>query len=342
MGALFKFLLLLFLLNVTNINAATRLFYPDGLKTESLNKDDEAKFSSANNTEDGIPNQYKGELKYTEVEPESRLDEGHIVIHFGSNMSYVPTIKIKAKDEISGDHFHSSQNWKMSKSLTDMYFSYNFGIGLYWLNGLIIEFEYSQTMLDIITFTDNFDKIEISSDDGTSKKIPFNEYLQTGAVLETMNGIEILKGNTAPLLELNIKSYFLNVTMEQTVPKDRIRPYFGFGFGFSDARIVNLVGDTGKLIPSGQIFVGFVYPLSEGKANLYFGYKGFFMTKIKKKFTRVVKGSCDGTDGSGFESVTCGGGIDFEGTIYNPEFETTEHEYNFSSHNFNVTSRFFF
>ncbi|GMO60042.1 MAG: hypothetical protein Ta2D_05640 [Rickettsiales bacterium] len=412
MGVKIKIFIICFAVLGADFCFATRLIYPDNVEVKELNKEETAKFQTLSDEDENSQiQQYKGPLKFTEMEPEPHLDEYAMYISFSANVNYVPSIKLEDSSpntipysDNGTTHYQTSYDWILSKSITDNKFSYSAGIGLYWINGVMIELEYSDMNIEITDFLKGADIIEYGEntkddygywDFKTTGSMVLNEFMQTSAVLtKEENTYQIgvdsagapvtqtdtyfkISGNTIPILQLRAKNYFVNMILEQAYVKSKIRPYLGFGVGFTDITIANLAGASKPdRVMSGQVMIGFSYPISENKLNLYFGYKGVFMPTIKKKLTKIYGVECpeynvwnaslNGGQGgveSDPQALNCGPeggsgyGITPNGDIYVskhtytddegeeievPDIEEREHNFNFSYHSFSITTKFLF
>ncbi|GMO58470.1 MAG: hypothetical protein Ta2D_04230 [Rickettsiales bacterium] len=387
---------------------ATRLIYPDDIQVIELNQEETSKFQTLSDEDETSQiQQYKGPLKFTEMEPEAHPDEYAIYITFSANLNYVPNIKIQDSfpdtipySDNGTTHYQPSYDWILSKRFTDPKFSYSLGMGLYWINGVMIEFEYGDMNIEVTDFLRGGDTIEYGENTRdeygywnfeTTGSMVLNEFMQTSANLEIIeNKYQVgvyqdtgqpieqtdkfyrISGNTIPILQLRAKSYFANMILEQTYAKSKLRPFLGIGVGITDITIANLVGasESDKVI-AGQVMIGFAYPISENKLNLYFGYKGVFMPTIKKRLTKIYGVECPryyvwnpalgagggveedpsqlncGPEGGSGYGITQAGEIyvsthtDSEGNPV-PDIEKREHNFNFSYHSFSITTKFLF
>ncbi|MDR0423549.1 MAG: porin family protein [Rickettsiales bacterium] len=222
----------------TKLFARTILLFPEDVQPEQLNKDVTPKLQTLEknsvNSYTDLPNQYKGGLKYTEPEQITKFRDYRFTFGVGMYLyDNIPSIEIKNASGV--EHWNFGSN-----------FGYDISVGVYWVNGVKIEYEYGSLSKDIL-------------------------------------GKSFL---------LDLKKNILNLTLEQTYLKDKMRPYIGFGIGsysfsFGGENILSNGNKTKTRNVAGiQLTVGLAYPFSE-RIVVYIGYKGFFTQKVKQKIYDV-------------------------------------------------------
>ncbi len=333
-----KFLSIFFVLNclcIFNLYAATRLVTPEELQIEQLNKEQKDKLQNVQYTETlAIPNQYKGKLKYTEGREEVHLKDARLFFGAGGRYTFSKDLTVKA-EEIPQNHQYFNQ-----KNVWNMDGNFNFYVsgGLYWRNGIRIEFEYSQMTLETNDYGKNFAKY--NGPDTNGKGIIFNQYLQTsGEITNYINDLgqvqyTTLTNNMLPVAELSVKTYMLNFIFERVYAKSKIRPYVGVGLGVITGDITTFVNEGSSTVFGGQVMVGLSYPISDESLVFYLGYRGIFMQDMEQTFTRITDVNSAGTRPSGSE---------FNGnTYFNLNLVKSKEKYNVQTHNIDLGIRFFF
>ncbi|HSQ97200.1 MAG TPA: hypothetical protein VLL98_00595 [Rickettsiales bacterium] len=247
------FVLSLCLVPLFNANAKVRLATPEDLEIEQLNKDEKDRLKNINYSETvGMPNQYKGKLKYTEGVEEVRLKDVRIYIGVGGRATFARDEILKPKES---EYTNTNLNFNSD-------FNYFGSIGLYWRNGIRTEFEYSATAIDGDA-TDTSGFYTYNEDDSTytySDKVKF---------------------------DLKIDTYMLNLILEKTQAKTAIKPYVGFGIGMASANFEGLVSNSRAYAPAAQFMIGLSYPISDGIVAFYLGYRGFFTAKMEQEFSKI-------------------------------------------------------
>ncbi|MDR2527018.1 MAG: P44/Msp2 family outer membrane protein [Rickettsiales bacterium] len=340
--------------------AVTRLVYPEEMEVKELNAEEKDKLKSIktgksikDNSTLGVPEQYKGPLKYAEPEQRAYLKDFRIEVGFGGSVSMFPTLKMKTITDLTytqpSYNIGKEQEWEMPKN-----YNYNASLGLYWINGVRLEFEYKKMTIENKKFTNGFNNTCKGNDTNqpcNNSSYPLNVYLQKGSVLESKtykiqdinHSYTQLSKNMQPIVNITVSTYMANIILEQVYVKSKARPYLGVGVGVASVNMSSLVNKGASNIPALQVMIGLSYPLADEKVALYIGYRGLFMQKIKQTFTRIVGTSCPDA-ASGVECNTDGIGYSEKdnGFYYNPEFEDSEQEYNIASHDISATVRFFF
>jgi hypothetical protein len=331
-------ILILFLFISSIIFARTKLIYPTNVKDmQELNKEEEDKLKNISikrSSTIDIPEQYKGSLKFTESEPDANWRDFRVMLGFSALISFIPDFEMKAIDEpisipsVPGN-FTKSATWS-----SPVNYSYSLMAGIYWINGVRFEFDYSKKTLEIKNFTNGFKKVN----DTIWGDVIFNEYLQKSATITrylTEDGIEEhdrLSGNMLPLVEITVQTYMGNIILEQVYAKSKFRPYIGIGAGLVSVDASSLETDGAFTTIGGQFLVGFSYPITlEEKIIIFLGYRGVFFPTVKQKMKRVTGVNC-------IANGTCVA----DGVYYNPIIEEIEQKYNIQFHNFDLTARFMF
>lgn len=315
-----------------DLYASVRLTTPEDLKIEQLNKEQKEKFQNIDYTETlAIPNQYKGKLKYTEGKEEVHLKDVRLFFGAGGRYTFsgdtTLTSDLNENEVGSPGYFNKKNNLKFDDN-----FNFYASAGLYWRNGIRLEFEYSQMTLTTNNFGKNFKRY----DNG----IIFNQYLQRTGVLNTygtgMNKYTALTNNMLPKLDFSVKTYMVNFIFEKTNIRSKIRPYIGFGAGLVEGDIETLKNDGASRVLGGQVMVGLSYPISEDQLVLYLGYRGIFSQKMEQTFTRITNVSLENVP-SNISSEAFNGK-----TYYNPNMVQSKEKYDFQAHNIDFGIRFFF
>lgn len=314
-----KFLLFLFIFVFTFLNAKAdvKLSVPYDLDIEELNKEEKDKLQNTNYSETiGIPQQYKGKLKYTEGVPEVRLRDFRGYFGIGGRYSFVSNTNMKeVGDTPTSPYFNRNEKWKFKNN-----FNFFASAGLYWVNGVRLEFEYSEMTAE----TDNFGK-DFSSMNGYK----FNQYLQEKANITTTNilGTETvyLTNNSYPLIQFSIKTYMMNFIFENSNAKSKLKPYVGIGGGIVVGDMANLRTDGKSIVPGGQIMVGLSYPISEQVLVAYLGYRAVVAKEMSQTFTRIYDAE------------------DYNGKTYkNPQMMQVKEKFRYTSQSVDLGFRFFF
>lgn len=314
-----KFLLFLFIFVFTFLNAKAdvKLSVPYDLDIEELNKEEKDKLQNTNYSETiGIPQQYKGKLKYTEGMPEVRLRDFRGYFGIGGRYSFVSNTNMKeVGDTPTSPYFNRNEKWKFKNN-----FNFFASAGLYWVNGVRLEFEYSEMTAE----TDNFGK-DFSSMNGYK----FNQYLQEKANITTTNisGTETvyLTNNSYPLIQFSIKTYMMNFIFENSNAKSKLKPYVGIGGGIVVGDMANLRTDGKSIVPGGQIMVGLSYPISEQVLVAYLGYRAVVAKEMSQTFTRIYDAE------------------DYNGKTYkNPQMMQVKEKFRYTSQSVDLGFRFFF
>ena len=312
-----KYLIIFFVCLINNAFANIRLTIPSDIETKKLNKEQRDRFQNIQYKESvGIPNQYKGKLKYTKGKEEIKLRDVGFVMGVGGRYSITDDITLNS-DIGSGSsytYFNKTNTWEMKNN-----FNFFVSGGLYWRNGIRIELEYSQMTLETNNYGRNFRNYGSSS-------VIFNQYLQkTGILTEDSTG-SMLTSNMLPVIELKVKTYMLNFILEKTNINSKIRPYLGFGDGIVNGNIDTLKNDESSTVLGAQAMVGLSYLIDDGHAVMYLGYRALFVQDMEQTFTRIV-------DASSFNGTT----------YFNPSFVKSKEKYNFPNiHNIDLGIRFFF
>lgn len=314
-----KFLLFLFIFVFTFLNAKAdvKLSVPYDLDIEELNKEEKDKLQNTNYSETiGVPQQYKGKLKYTEGVPEVRLRDFRGYFGIGGRYSFVSNTNMKeVGDTPTSPYFNRNEKWKFKNN-----FNFFASAGLYWVNGVRLEFEYSEMTAE----TDNFGK-DFSSMNGYK----FNQYLQEKANITTTNilGTETvyLTNNSYPLIQFSIKTYMMNFIFENSNAKSKLKPYVGIGGGIVVGDMANLRTDGKSIVPGGQIMVGLSYPISEQVLVAYLGYRAVVAKEMSQTFTRIYDAE------------------DYNGKTYkNPQMMQVKEKFRYTSQSVDLGFRFFF
>ena len=311
------FFLFLFIFISLNANADVKLSVPYDLDVEELNKEEKDKLQNTNYSETiGIPQQYKGKLKYTEGVPDVRLRDFRGYFGVGGSYSFVTNTNMKeVGDTPTSPYFNKNEKWKFKNN-----FNFFVSAGLYWVNGVRLEFEYSEMTAE----TDNFGK-NFASMNGYK----FNQYLQEKANITTTNilGTETtyLTNNSYPLIQFSIKTYMMNFVFENVNAKSKLRPYVGIGGGVVVGDMANLRTNRKSVVPGGQIMVGLSYPISEQVLVMYLGYRAVVAKEMSQTFTRVY------------------GAEDYNGKTYkNPQMTQVKERFRYTSQSVDLGFRFFF
>ena len=311
------FFLFLFVFISLNTNADVKLSVPYDLDVEELNKEEKDKLQNTNYSETiGIPQQYKGKLKYTEGVPDVRLRDFRGYFGVGGRYSFVANTNMKeVGDTPTSYYFNKNEKWKFKNN-----FNFFVSAGLYWVNGVRLEFEYSEMTAE----TDNFGK-DFSSMNGYK----FNQYLQEKANITTTNilGTETtyLTNNSYPLIQFSIKTYMMNFVFENVNAKSKLRPYVGIGGGVVVGDMANLRTNKKSVVPGGQIMVGLSYPISEQVLVAYLGYRAVVAKEMSQTFTRIYDAE------------------DYNGKTYkNPQMMQVKEKFRYTSQSVDLGFRFFF
>lgn len=315
-----KFLILFFSFlsfPILSVRADVKLSVPYDLDIEELNKEEKDKLQNTNYSETvGIPKQYKGKLKYTEGVPEVRLRDFRGYFGIGGRYSFVANTNMKeVGDTPTSPYFNKNEKWEFKNN-----FNFFASAGLYWVNGVRLEFEYSEMTAE----TDNFGK-NFASMNGYK----FNQYLQEKANITTTNilGTETtsLTNNSYPLIQFSIKTYMMNFVFENVNAKTKLKPYVGIGGGVVVGDMANLRTDGKSVVPGGQIMVGLSYPISEQVLVAYLGYRLVVAKEMSQTFTRVYDAE------------------DYNGKTYtNPKMTQVKEKFKYSSQSIDLGFRFFF
>lgn len=310
------FVLFLCLLPFYAANSAVKLATPYDLEIKQLNEEEKDKLKSINYSETvEIPKQYKGKLNNTEGVEEVRLKDIRLYLGAGGRYSMARNTNMRAEANIDTPYYNKNEKWEFDNS-----FNFFTSLGLYWRNGIRIEFEYSEATFENSNFGKDFAKVGPNV---------FNQYLQTNAIITTgtVSGITktYLTNNNFPLVEFSVKTYMLNFIFEKTNAKSPIKPYVGFGVGMVSGDMSNLQTDDRSTVPGAQIMIGLSYPISDGIAAIYLGYRGVYAKEMEQTFTRIVDAYA------------------FNGIIYeDPVFIKTKQKYNYQSQNIDFGVKFFF
>lgn len=326
----FKYVIYYFIISlvyIKNIQANTYLTIPSELETEELNKDEKQKFQSIQYNETlAMPQQYKGELKHKEGVEEIYLKDVRLYLGFGGRYSFLENITLSAdKDPPDTTYYTKTHHWKY-----DPDFNYYASVGLYWRNGIRIDFEYSQSVFESEDYGNSFNRYQYNN-------IIFNQYLQTTGVLTTKINTQtdktytILTDNMYPITELTIKTYMINFIMERVYSLQRIKPYLGVGVGILEGDMTSLVSDKASRVPAIQVMLGISYPITkDDSVILYLGYRGIFAKELEQTFTRIT--------GVSFANVPDNERVEadrpFNGTsYYNPVFVKSKERYSYKTNN---------
>lgn len=311
-----------------NSYADVNLTTPEDLDIKQLNKEQRDKLQNVEYTETlAIPNQYKGKLKYTEGKEEVHLKDARLVFGVGGRYTFSNEITLDSDQNINSEYFNKKNTFKIDDN-----FNFYASAGLYWRNGIRLEFEYSQMTLNTSDFGKHF---------ATYDGIIFNQYLQKTGNISTQGGIlteqyTTLTNNMLPTLDFSVKTYMVNFIFEKTNIKSKLRPYIGFGLGLVEGDITTLENEGESRVFGGQVMVGLSYPFVEDQLVMYLGYRGIFSTQMEQTFTRITGVSLDNVPG--IVSNTA-----FDGdTYYNPEFVKSKEKFDFQAHNIDLGIRFFF
>lgn len=308
------------LLFVNNLFAAVRIAVPYDLDTTELNKEQRDKLQNIKNQESiGMPEQYKGPLKYTEGEEEVKLRDVALSLGIGGRYTFINDIELTSNLDLTGSatYFNKINKWKMKNS-----FNFFASAGLYWRNGFRIELEYSEMTIDTANYGENFARYN----SGLGAGIIFNQYLQHAAVISNYDGITRLSNNMLPVAELSLKTYMLNFIFEKTKVNSKIRPYLGFGLGMVNGDFSSLVNEGGSKVFGAQGMVGLSYVISPEQVVAYLGYRILYMQEMEQTFTRVISAN------------------NFDGNVYSdPVFKQSTETYQVPIlHNIDLGFRFFF
>ena len=311
------FFLLLFVGISLNVNADVKLSVPYDLDVEQLNKEEKDKLQNTNYSETiGIPQQYKGKLKYTEGAPDVRLRDFRGYFGVGGRYSFVASTNM---DEVgntpTSSYFNKNEKWKFKNN-----FNFFVSAGLYWINGVRLEFEYSEMTAETDNYGENFPSMN---------GYKFNQYLQEKSQITTTNisGTEntYLTNNSYPLIQFSIKTYMMNFIFENVNAKSKLRPYVGIGGGIVVGDMANLKTDKKSVVPGGQIMIGLSYPISEQVLVMYLGYRAVIAKEMSQTFTRVYKAE------------------DYDGKTYkNPRMMQVKERFRYTSQSVDLGFRFFF
>lgn len=300
-----------------NLYADVKLSVPYDLDTKELNKEEKDKLQNTNYSKTiSIPQQYKGKLKYTEGVPEVRLKDFRGYFGAGGRYSFVKNTNMReTSDTPTSAYFNKNEKWEFKNN-----FNFFASAGLYWINGVRLEFEYSEMTAE----TDNFGKNFSSMND-----YKFNQYLQEKANITTTNilGTETtyLTNNSYPLIQFSVKTYMINFVFENVNAKSKLRPYVGIGGGVVVGDMANLKTDKKSIVPGGQIMIGLSYPISEQVLVAYLGYRAVIAKEMSQTFTRIY------------------GAEDYNGKTYkNPQMMQVKEKFKYSSQNIDLGFRFFF
>lgn len=311
------FFLFLFVFASLSASADVKLSVPYDLDVEELNKEEKDKLQNTNYSETiGIPQQYKGKLKYTEGVPDVRLRDFRGYFGVGGRYSFVANTNMKEiGDTPTSPYFNKNEKWKFKNN-----FNFFISAGLYWVNGVRLEFEYSEMTAE----TDNFGK-DFSSMNGYK----FNQYLQEKANITTTNilGTETtyLTNNSYPLIQFSIKTYMMNFVFENVNAKSKLRPYVGIGGGVVVGDMANLRTNRKSVVPGGQIMIGLSYPISEQVLVAYLGYRAVVAKEMSQTFTRIYDAE------------------DYNGKTYtNPKMTQVKEKFRYTSQSVDLGFRFFF
>ena len=117
-----------------------------------------------------------------------------------------------------------------------------------------------------------------------------------------------------PYIHFLVRTYMVNFIFENVRVKSPIKPYFGFGLGVVSGNMRDFLNTSSSNVFGGQIMAGLSYPVSDGIAAIYLGYRGVMAAEMEQTFVRL----------KGTEEV------DAKGT------------YNYQSHNVDLGLKFFF
>jgi len=312
-----------------DLQAATRLATPEELKIEQLNKEQKDKLQNVQYTEAvEIPNQYKGKLKYTEGKEEVHLKDVRLFFGGGGRYTFSKNVTVEAETVPEGAQYFNKKNvWNMDDN-----FNFYASAGIYWRNGIRIEFEYSQMTLETTDYGQNFARY--NGPDTRGQGIIFNQYLQKSGRITSHGNYTTLTNNMLPIAELSLKTYMVNFIFERTQIKSKIKPYIGIGLGVVDGDMKTFENEGSSVVFGGQVMAGISYPISNGIAAIYLGYRGIFMQDFEQTFTRVTNVNSVNTQPPGSE---------FNGNVYyNPTLVKSKEKYNAQTHNIDLGVRFFF
>ncbi len=258
---------------------------------------------------------YRGELEFDETTQDVDIMDARFYLGAGGKFNITNDLTLNSNLDLIGSdiYFEKENTWEMDNN-----FSYYISGGLYWLNGVKIEFEYSEMLLETSNYGQNFRRY-VGSGPGNGEI--FNQYLQVGH--EIFNNE--LRDNVLPLAELSLRTYMVNFIFEKVTAKHKVKPYFGFGVGMATGDITTLVNEGASSAVAAQVLVGLSYPFIENM-SIYLGYRGLYVGELEQTFTRVV--SANDFDGS---------------TYYNPTFEQSTEKYDIPvNHSVSLGFKFFF
>jgi hypothetical protein len=340
--------MIFFLINFNLLAKNTNLITPGELEIKELNKNEKEKLQSTEYHQTvGIPeNQYKGSLRFTEGEEEIYLKDIALFFGIGMRMTSLRETRLEAssipeRSPNTDYFFNSTSSWNY-----DLNYNYFISTGFYWRNGIRIEFEYSPSVFTTKNYANGFGKMKESN---SNKETVFNQYLQTSGIFSQKNykyndedkKVTILSDNVVPFAELSVKTFMINLILEKSLIKAKVKPYIGFGAGFIQTDFTNLVTENNKnKLPGIQAMVGFSYPLAENKLNLYVGYKGVMaLGKFEYSFSRI-------TGVGGYTELIAEGSEVFhnfeDGIYYDPFITEVTETYSYISHNIDIGFRFYF
>lgn len=244
-----------------NANGAVKLSTPYDLDIKQLNSEEKDKLKNINYTQTvGMPNQYKGKLKYTEGKEDVYLKDVRAYFGLGGRFTMAKDTKLEPQDNTYSDTAKIDINFKTN-------FNYFASGGLYWRNGIRTEFEYSEATLKADAVGGNF-------------------------ITKNKNGTySNINDMTVKFL---IKTYMINFIFENVNIKSPIKPYFGFGAGMVSGDMRNLVNTAKSNVFGGQVMAGLSYPISDGIVAIYLGYRGVFASEMEQDF---IKYESDGLGG---------------------------------------------
>ncbi|MDD2839858.1 MAG: hypothetical protein PHY80_01880 [Rickettsiales bacterium] len=275
---LYKLFFILFLCFVPffSANSRVKLSTPYDLEIDQLNQEEKDKLKNINYSQTvGMPKQYKGKLKYTEGKEDIRLKDVRAYFGIGGRFTVAKDTKIK----------YSATNDETNINFTTN-FNYFASAGLYWRNGIRTEFEYSEAAIKANTDA----TVAIKKKDGTYTSVD-DAYIH-----------------------FLVRTYMVNLILENTNVKSPIKPYIGFGVGVVSGNMRDFLNTASSNVFGGQVMAGLSYPISDGIAAIYLGYRGVMAAEMEQTFVRT-NGTTD---------------VDSKGT------------YNYQSHNVDLGVKFFF